>query len=211
MTTRQIWIISDTHFNHANIIKYCDRPFKDPAQMNEVMIENWNAVIKPTDIVYHLGDVYMGDKQRAGEILRQLHGRKRLVLGNHDTMEDGILHKAFEKTLVWRYFKEEKILLSHIPLHPSSFVGGPEAATRNIHGHIHEKQVLLPDGSIDPRYRCLCVEHTEYKPVPIEEAYSFTTRKVAVPAVTPPAVSTDQNPALSRETDWGHDVGRENI
>ena len=42
---------SDTHFNHANIISFCNRPFKDVEQMNEVMIANWNHVIGKDDSV----------------------------------------------------------------------------------------------------------------------------------------------------------------
>lgn len=68
---RDIWLISDTHFNHANILKFTDsrtglpvRPgFESVDHMNEHMIERWNSVVKPGDIVYHLGDVVMGNKE----------------------------------------------------------------------------------------------------------------------------------------------------
>lgn len=178
--SRQIWITSDTHFNHANIIKYCDRPFENPAAMNEALIEKWNSRVKVNDIIYHLGDVYSGDKPGMINIMARLNGHKRLVLGNHDVMSDGILHKYFEKVMMWRIFKDEKLMLSHVPVHPDSLK--EKYDLRNVHGHIHEKQVML-DGAPDPRYRCLCVEHTDYAPVAIEEAYDWVSLRKDANAV----------------------------
>lgn len=76
-----VWFISDTHFGHANIIKYCNRPFDTVEQMDQVLIANWNSLIRPKDLVYHLGDVGFGNLE---SILNELHGRKILILGNHD-------------------------------------------------------------------------------------------------------------------------------
>ena len=47
-----VWFVSDTHFDHENIIKYCNRPFADVNEMNETLIKNWNNVVKPNDIVF---------------------------------------------------------------------------------------------------------------------------------------------------------------
>jgi len=67
---RDIWVISDTHFDHANILNFTDkvgkptRNFADVDEMNETMIANWNSVVKPGDKVYHLGDVLFGTQTR---------------------------------------------------------------------------------------------------------------------------------------------------
>ena len=184
MAAKQLWLISDTHFNHANIIRYSDRPFKDPAEMNEVMIEKWNAKVKPRDHIYHLGDVYMGDKANIGTVLARLHGHKRLILGNHDDLNDNVLHRYFDKIMMWRIFREEKLMLSHVPVHPASLK--EKYDLRNIHGHIHEQQ--LPD----ERYRCICVEHTDYEPIPIEEAYNWVSKRVVNKEVITGEVGKDR-------------------
>lgn len=77
---------SDTHFGHANIIKYANRPFVDVPHMNEALIENWNAVIGPDDEVFHLGDVALGPKESWDSIFPRLQGYKILVIGNHDAI-----------------------------------------------------------------------------------------------------------------------------
>lgn len=69
-----IWFTGDHHFGHENIIKYCDRPFKDVTQMDETLIYAWNARIGPADIVFHLGDLTLGDKTSAEYYLSNLNG-----------------------------------------------------------------------------------------------------------------------------------------
>ena len=58
------WVVSDTHFNHANIIQYCDRPFADVEQMNKELIKRWNNTVAKDDIVYQLGDFAFGSKEQ---------------------------------------------------------------------------------------------------------------------------------------------------
>ena len=79
MTT---FFTADTHFGHENIIRYCDRPFSSVEDMDETMIENWNAVVGPGDHVWHVGDFAFSDKPE--RYFRRLNGQKHLVLGNHD-------------------------------------------------------------------------------------------------------------------------------
>lgn len=84
MNEPKIFLIGDTHFMHRNIIKYCNRPFKDVEEMTETLIKNWNSVVGKNDIVYVVGDFALCGKAKIIEIGNQLNGRKRLILGNHD-------------------------------------------------------------------------------------------------------------------------------
>ena len=79
---------ADTHFGHELMLagSACARPFNSVQEMDEALIGNWNSVVKPTDIVYHLGDFAFGlhNGVRGRSIFNRLHGRKILILGNHD-------------------------------------------------------------------------------------------------------------------------------
>jgi len=79
MTT---WFTSDTHFGHANIIRYSNRPYDTTEEHDEALIANWNFSVQPNDEVYHLGDFSFGNK--AMEILPRLNGIIHLIKGNHD-------------------------------------------------------------------------------------------------------------------------------
>lgn len=155
-----IWVISDTHFNHKNIIEFCNRPYKYAKEMDWDMVDKWNSVVKPQDHVYHLGDVYM--KAAPGymnNLLDNLNGKKRLLLGNHDDGKDKVLCSHFEKIMLWRDWRDFGILMSHIPLHPNNIIKD----RINVHGHIHQNK--SPEGP----YRCVCVEQINYTPINIEE------------------------------------------
>lgn len=170
---KDIWLISDTHFSHANILKFTDkdgnriRPeYSSVSEMDWDMVDKWNSVVKPGDKVYHLGDVYMSaSKGYMENLLGKLNGQKRLILGNHDNGKDQILQRFFQKISVWRKFTEFGLLLTHIPVHESvlgenRFKG---EKMKNIHGHLHKNK--SPPGP----YQSVCVEHTNYTPVNIDE------------------------------------------
>ena len=78
------YLVSDTHFNHSNIIKDCSRPFSNIEEMNKVIIDNWNNIVDKEDTVYHLGDFGFGTKEELKEIFDKLNGKKYLIMGNHD-------------------------------------------------------------------------------------------------------------------------------
>lgn len=160
---RNIYVISDTHFNHANILKFTDdkgkifRPFSSVDEMNETMVENWNAVVRDQDIIYHLGDVYLTGGASVNQLFKRLRGRKRWIIGNHDNPYDQMLRKHFQKAGIWRVWKEEKLIFSHVPIHESSLRGFV-----NVHGHIHQNE--SPPGP----YVNVCVEKTDWGPVSID-------------------------------------------
>ena len=166
----EIFVISDTHFGHDNILKFkrhdggMVRDFHDSVEMDECMIRRWNDTIRPQDKVYHLGDVYIGSQKRADNILRRLNGHKRLILGNHDRGKDTVLFKYFDKIEMWRVFREFDCTLTHVPLHKSNM-----KTSINIHGHIHYQK------SPSEEYKCVSVEHTNYYPVHITEAVKLKT------------------------------------
>ena len=174
--SKEIWLISDTHFFHANILKFTDDEgnlirgalFSSVEEMNQCMLDNWNSVVKPGDKVYHLGDVMMGDKTEFKRFWAKLNGSKRLIVGNHDDIKWMAQNELFAKIHMWRMFTEFGLLLTHVPIHESGLRrGAPTDETApmllNIHGHIHQNP------SPTEHHRCVCVEHINYTPINIEE------------------------------------------
>lgn len=162
--TKNVFLISDTHFTHENICKFLRedgvtklRPFANAQEMDELMVQNWNSVIQPHDKVYHLGDVFINRKARF--IMNRLNGDKVLIKGNHDIFDLSNYTPFFRD--IRAYHTLGRAILSHIPVHHQNlgrFKG-------NIHGHLHEFRVKTDSGDIDPRYQTVCVEHVNYTPV----------------------------------------------
>lgn len=83
-TQTKIYFTADTHFGHANIIQYTNRPFDGVGQMDDVLIANWNHVVGPNDHVYHLGDFALSNVTHCSRILNRLNGKIFLIKGNHE-------------------------------------------------------------------------------------------------------------------------------
>lgn len=131
-----VFFISDTHFGHKNILEYEKeaRPFASLEEMHEVMIERWNNVVKPKDVVYHLGDFCFGRKSL--DVAERLNGKKKLVMGNHDTLPTAMYLQYFDKLYGMIFYN--RCVLSHMPVSPK------QLGARwwlNIHGHLHSKRV----------------------------------------------------------------------
>lgn len=135
----EIWITADTHFNHKNIIEYCNRPFKNIDEMNETIIENWNKFINKDDVIFHLGDVGFGKFEQLKPIIDKLNGKKYLIQGNHDR-----LNKNYYRELGFEWIKSKHIMiLSEIKLillhRPPLWNNNIDNSFLYIYGHTHGK------------------------------------------------------------------------
>lgn len=133
------------------------RSFSSVEEMDEFMIDQWNAVVKTSDKVYHLGDVSM--KKKSIATVGRCNGHKRLVRGNHDIFPTKEYLPYFEDIYGTRVF--EDMVLSHIPLHPESV----RMNWTNVHGHNHNNR----GQALGVKYLNVCVELTDYRPLAIEE------------------------------------------
>lgn len=167
------WVVADPHFGHMGVCRFLRadgvtplRPWNDPEEMDKALVEKWNDVVSDKDRVYLLGDVAINKKMLA--TLGFLKGRKVLVKGNHDIYRLKDYTPYFDDIrayVVKLDDQKNKIILSHIPIHPESL----GRFGINIHGHLHSNRVML-DGVPDERYVCVSVEHTNYAPIELAEA-----------------------------------------
>lgn len=127
------WFISDTHFNHENIIKYCNRPFETKEEMDEYMIKKWNSVVKEGDTVYHLGDFALGlSFDEHLKLVSKLQGDIVLIYGNHDRKGVGFMERVGFKEVHKKRLILGKYILTHRPQDESQI---PEGFI-NFHGHM---------------------------------------------------------------------------
>lgn len=172
-----VWFTSDEHYDHANIIRFCGRPFGSVEEMQSELVRRHNAVVREGDEVWHLGDFALNEKT-VPKILPQLRGTHRLVAGNHDRCHP--CHKKSEAstrrylmfgfTSVQREVHFGPWLLNHLPYagdsqHEARF---PEWRPKDegqwlLHGHIHETR------KIGERMINVGVDQWNFAPVSLEE------------------------------------------
>lgn len=164
-----IYFISDTHFHHSNIIKYCNRHFKD---INETIISNWNSIITKDDVVYHLGDFCLSNDDEIKNIFNRLNGNKILIRGNHDRKPVKFYENIGFGVLTHApiVLDEYKLMLSHVPLPDVKIKDG----YINLHGYIHNKKISddYPKNYSENRHINLSVDVTNYKPISLDEIRS---------------------------------------
>lgn len=185
-TQTKVFFTSDTHFGHSNIIKYCQRPFNSAEHMDEVLISNWNEVVSPKDIVFHLGDFCFGSDKEWIKILQRLNGTKYLILGNHD------IKKIVNSNQIKDYFADinmqmrvvvdkQKMLLNHYPF--LCFEGGYQNVWQ-LFGHVHsskhstglDKERLV---HLFPTQYDVGVDNNNYRPVSFAQVSQIITEQQA--------------------------------
>lgn len=142
-----IWFVSDSHFCHNKPFLYEPRGFDNIYEHNEIIIQNWNSLVQPNDIVYHLGDVMLNDDEQGLKCLQRLNGHIRMIRGNHDS-DNRLLEYAscynVESVGDWAMMikdRKQSIYLSHFPTITSNCDADKPLKARvlNLCGHSHTK------------------------------------------------------------------------
>jgi calcineurin-like phosphoesterase family protein len=157
--------IADLHFSHTNMA--IRRGFSTVEEHDEHIITKWNSVVNKRDITYILGDITM-EKSTPYHLLDRLNGIKKVILGNHDKPSH-IPELLKYVNSVGGMVQYKGVILTHCPIHPSEL---EYRFPFNVHGHIHDKQVMeMKDGFevIDTRYICVSCERVNYIPKTLDE------------------------------------------
>lgn len=188
---QRIFFTSDTHFNHENIIKYCNRPFVNAAEMNEALIKNWNNKVRPEDLVFHLGDFMMGKTANFWDVRCRLNGEIILVVGNHDwgmfETVSGNIEDAFKDIYneLAININGQKMYLNHKPM--LCFDGSrKDKPTWQLFGHIHTQKYAsdlnygdhLRANLLFPSQYDVGVDNNDYAPVSFEEVSIIITNQI---------------------------------
>lgn len=177
------YYIADTHFGHQNIIKHdaangC-RKFSSIEEHDDLIIKNWNNVVKPGDNVYILGDFSWLYARETEEIIKKLNGNKFLIKGNHDRWaKDGACKKLFQGIYDYKTIQDGNysVVMSHYPI---LFYQGQHRGAIHLYGHVHNTREhhLYQEAckhiaeTTDIPFRCFNVGCMlwDYKPVALEE------------------------------------------
>lgn len=187
---RQIFFISDTHWRHGNIIRYCNRPFSSVQEMDHALIVNWNKTVGENDIVFHLGDFAFADKSKWRQLLNSLNGDKFLIQGNHDRNDD-IPHDCFMSVddMLQISIQDDELaggyatfILTHYPL---ATWAGINRGVFNCHGHIHSTpdlsgtgfDIIIARNAPWNQYDVGC-DRNDFTPVSYEELKVIFTKRM---------------------------------
>lgn len=178
----KIFVVSDTHFGHEKSLTFQNSVgrFRSIEDKDRFIIANWNSVVRDDDVVYHLGDVFLGGSKRAQRILRCLNGHKILVRGNHDAKSDNwYLNAGFSEVhrIIWltspTHPQTHRYVFTHVPLPYVQLQAIEQLGfiVKNYHGHLHAATDRAFTGNdvwdFPDRYFNASVEANGYTPTPI--------------------------------------------
>lgn len=169
-----VFFTSDTHFGDASVIPNCDRPFASADEMDEVLIELWNASIGEADTVYHLGDFCRAYERHAPDYLDRLNGEIHLIEGNHDWQTVNRHAQCFASVSVMKEITlaGQMIVLCHYPMREWN---GCYRGSWHLHGHVHSRLNHLPLGhSMD-----VGVDGNEFRPWTFAEVTDVLKERVS--------------------------------
>ena len=173
-----VFFTSDLHLGHRNIIRLCNRPFSSIDEMDECLIEKWNKKVTNADTVYILGDLMFRNEKPAEEYLRQLSGKKHLIIGNHDRewIKKCDLSVWFESTnnLLYTTDGKHQLTLCHYPM-----MSWPHMVRCYMaHGHIHANTdaEYWPLIQKNPLMLNAGVDINNFEPVTFDEMVENNTR-----------------------------------
>jgi len=157
-----LWIISDTHFGHKKIAELSGRP----DNWHNLLLHNWNSMIKEKDKVLHLGDFAFMTSLAEQRLVKSLNGYITLIRGNHDSRTKTYYSKlgieVFDNPVV---DDTHDLIFSHEPIKTNP------TGLFNVHGHIHEKESEFKWGLN------VSVERVNYRPITIYELLDLVKEK----------------------------------
>ncbi len=172
------WFTSDPHYGHASIISFSNRPFRDVEEMEEALVENYAARVKPSDTVIWVGDTFFSKVEAATETLRRLPGTKILVRGNHDRSAAAMSRIGFDVVTdsLTMHIAGHTVRVHHYPYARGAFPGEqaalkshglpwpePRSGEALIHGHTHSP------ARRNGRMIHVGVDAWDYRPASLEE------------------------------------------
>lgn len=174
-----IYYTSDLHLFHNNIIKLCNRRYKNIEEMNINIIKKWNAKVKPEDDVYILSDMFFkyADIQQVKDILKTLNGKKHLIKGNHDKFLNQIRWQDyFEEVLCYKEINDNgrMVVLFHYPIEEWN---GYYRNSYMLYGHVHNNECGIKQY---PRKFNVGVDVNDFEPKTLDELiekYNVPLRK----------------------------------
>ena len=172
-----IYFTADLHIGHENIVKYCQRPFKNAGKMNTILKNVFNDIVKEDDTTYFLGDLALfSETQKAAleQVIRNLNGKKKLVLGNHDIMNPFTYQEigfAGVHTYLDRYFKwEDNVYRVHLS-HDPCVAQVPNSIW--ICGHVHNIFKVSYSKKLNNVIVNVGVDMWDFKPVSLKEVFEL--------------------------------------